>query len=220
MKIAELFYSIQGEGALTGVPSFFIRLHGCNLHCSWCDTPYASRDDEQYAQDMSCAEIIDELRKYPAANHAVITGGEPLLAPQLPELTHLLRDISCHITIETNGTIPPGETLCDLASISPKLRHSGNPVTRNSPIHIDALRQWFDVTDTQLKFVVQSPEDITEIQAILHRLDRPVRSEKILLMPQTQSTASINWIIDCCKANGYRYCHRLQYTLFGNKKGT
>ena len=71
MKIAELFYSIQGEGALVGVPSFFIRTSGCNLRCSWCDTPYTSWHPE--GTDLTLDQILDEVRAHPA-RHVVVTG--------------------------------------------------------------------------------------------------------------------------------------------------
>ena len=64
MKIAELFYSIQGEGSLVGVPSFFIRTSGCNLRCAWCDTPYASWQPE--GVEMSVEQIVDEAKASPA----------------------------------------------------------------------------------------------------------------------------------------------------------
>ena len=73
MKIAELFYSLQGEGSLIGVPSFFIRTSGCNLRCSWCDTPYTSWQPE--GTELAIQQIIDEVKAHPA-QHVVITGGE------------------------------------------------------------------------------------------------------------------------------------------------
>src|SRR5438067_2312494 len=71
--ISEIFYSIQGEGELTGVPSVFIRTSGCNLRCSWCDTKYASWSPE--GEDMSLDTIVERVLDYSAANHCVLTGG-------------------------------------------------------------------------------------------------------------------------------------------------
>ncbi len=84
MRISEIFYSIQGEGRLLGVPSVFIRTSGCNLRCRWCDTPYTSWQPEGKA--WSVKKILGEIAKYPT-RHVVITGGEPLLAPDIAELT-------------------------------------------------------------------------------------------------------------------------------------
>src|SRR5205807_10197105 len=102
MKIAEIFYSIQGEGMLTGVPSVFIRTSGCNLRCVWCDTPYTSWNPE--GRDMTIDEIVTAVREHPAS-HAVITGGEPMIAEPIVELTERLKALDLHITIETAGTV-------------------------------------------------------------------------------------------------------------------
>src|SRR5438067_9132328 len=105
MYIAEVFYSIQGEGELTGVPSVFVRTSGCNLRCSWCDTKYASWSPE--GEEMSVDAILDRVLGYPAARHCVLTGGEPMLAKGIHELAAKLRELGKHITIETAGTLPP-----------------------------------------------------------------------------------------------------------------
>src|ERR1035438_6811188 len=88
MKIAEIFYSIQGEGTLAGVPSVFVRTSGCNLRCTWCDTPYTSWEPQGEERDIE--SILEEVDRY-GAPHVVITGGEPMIAPQIDELTHRLK---------------------------------------------------------------------------------------------------------------------------------
>src|SRR4051812_17971141 len=102
MKISELFFSLQGEGKLTGVPSVFIRASGCNLRCTWCDTPYASWAPEGDA--LSVPQILAEVGKSPAA-HVVLTGGEPMIMPDIAELCAALKEKNYHITIETAATI-------------------------------------------------------------------------------------------------------------------
>src|ERR1043166_858099 len=114
MRIAEIFYSVQGEGSLVGVPSVFVRTSGCNLRCSWCDTPYTSWQPE--GTELPLAQILDEVRAHPARpvrGHAgarpacpvVVPGGEPMIAPEILPLTEQLRDAGLHITIETAGTV-------------------------------------------------------------------------------------------------------------------
>src|ERR1700742_3941491 len=98
LKISEIFYSIQGEGVLAGVPSVFVRTSGCNLRCTWCDTPYTSWQPEGAERDLD--SIVAEVENY-SASHVVVTGGEPMIAPEIEELTHRLKG---HITIETAGT--------------------------------------------------------------------------------------------------------------------
>ena len=83
MLISEIFHSLQGEGELAGVPSVFVRTAGCNLRCTWCDTPYSSWSPE--GTQMGVAEIVAEVSRHPA-RHVVLTGGEPMLAPELPAL--------------------------------------------------------------------------------------------------------------------------------------
>ncbi|MCE9518251.1 MAG: 7-carboxy-7-deazaguanine synthase QueE, partial [Verrucomicrobia bacterium] len=158
MRIAEIFYSIQGEGRLTGVPSVFIRTSGCNLRCRWCDTPYASWNPE--GAEMTVADILAVVEKYPA-RHVVVTGGEPMIARNISELLHALRDSEKHITIETAGTVAPNRVPCDLASLSPKLKNSvpdpetfgktwteRHEATRWRP---EILREWCATYDHQIK---------------------------------------------------------------------
>src|SRR5439155_4255172 len=102
MKIAEIFYSIQGEGSLAGVPSVFVRTSGCNLRCSWCDTPYTSWRPE--GKPQSIPEVLQAVRDY-NCDHVVVTGGEPMIVPEMPDFTEALRAEGKHITIETAGTV-------------------------------------------------------------------------------------------------------------------
>ena len=121
MRIAEIFYSIQGEGELTGVPSVFVRTSGCNLRCRWCDTKYASWNPE--GEDRDLDQIRDEVLRQ-GAHHVVVTGGEPMVARGIHELMASLREAGQHLTIETAATVIPGGVACDLASLSPKLSNS------------------------------------------------------------------------------------------------
>src|ERR1700712_530552 len=98
MRISEIFYSIQGEGKLVGVPSVFVRASGCNLRCTWCDTPYASWNPE--GENVPVNEIADRVESY-NARHIVITGGEPMIMPDISQLCDLLKARGHHITIET-----------------------------------------------------------------------------------------------------------------------
>src|ERR1700730_17051762 len=110
LKIAELFYSIQGEGSLVGVPSVFIRTSGCNLRCQWCDTPYTSWTPE--GEDLPVQEILERAAAFGAAQ-VVETGGDTMIAPQIVELTAGLRERDLHITMETAGTVH-APVACDL----------------------------------------------------------------------------------------------------------
>jgi 7-carboxy-7-deazaguanine synthase len=229
MRIAEIFYSIQGEGLLAGVPSIFIRTSGCNLRCHWCDTPYASWKPE--GPEMSIEEILKKLTEW-NCDHIVLTGGEPMIAPDLPELATALKKQKKHITIETAGTILPNSIPCDLASISPKLSNS-TPSPERDPawakkhdstrLQPEVISEWILQYPVQLKFVVSSENDLAEIKNLLSRLP-PVPLHQILLMPEgidvkTLATRS-PWLVDICKREGFRFCPRLHIELFGHTRGT
>src|SRR5580693_8656888 len=109
MWISEIFYSIQGEGELTGVPSAFIRTSGCNLRCSWCDTKYASWNPE--GTEMNIDEIVSQVSQF-RTDHVVLTGGEPMVAKGIHELASRLKEIGRHITIETAATVLPEDIAC------------------------------------------------------------------------------------------------------------
>src|SRR5437764_9179607 len=97
VKISELFYSIQGEGKLAGVPSVFVRASGCNLRCVWCDTPYASWDPQ--GEDVGVEEIVRRVEAF-GAKQVVVTGGEPMIMPDVAALCESLKTRGHHVTIE------------------------------------------------------------------------------------------------------------------------
>ena len=231
MKISELFFSIQGEGELTGVPSVFVRTSGCNLRCRWCDTKYASWKPE--GENVTINDLLDKVCSYPA-RHVVISGGEPMIAKGIEEFTHLLKESGKHITIETAGTISPNGIQCDLASLSPKLSDSTPKegdinkewIDRHESKRLDygILSEWVNSYNFQLKFVVSKEEEIKEIQNVISRIEGKILPEKVLLMPEGVDPDTLrsryDLLIDLCKENGYRLCHRLHIDLFGNTPGT
>ena len=228
MKVSEIFHSIQGEGKLAGTPSVFIRTTGCNLRCSWCDSPYTSWEPE--GDPLSIDEILDRVRAY-RTRYVVLTGGEPMIAPGVEDLTRRLRDEDYHVTIETAATVWK-DIVCDLASISPKLVNStphGPEAGRWAHVHeenrinIETIRRFMALGDYQLKFVVDTPDDLTEIDAILAQIGA-VEPSNVLLMPQGVTAEELRersgWLVDICKQRAFRYCPRLQITLYGNVRGT
>lgn len=222
MKIAELFYSLQGEGSLVGVPSVFVRTSGCNLRCAWCDTPYTSWQPE--GTDLPLAQILDEVRAHPA-HHVVVTGGEPMIAPEIIPLTEQLRDAGLHITIETAGTVFK-PVACDLMSISPKLANStpeGPFRAQHERLRIqpEVLAELAARYDYQLKFVIANPEDVAEARQIVNSLGAaPFR---VILMPEGVDPVVLRersiWLAEICKEEGYRFSPRLHVDLWGSKRG-
>ena len=227
MQISEIFYSVQGEGKLVGVPSLFIRTTGCNLRCTWCDSPETSWRPAGESMDVDA--ILNRVADHPA-RHVVVTGGEPLIAPGIEELTRRLGEVGRHVTIETAATVFK-EVACDLASISPKLG-SSTPWTRAGGrraeaheqlrVDVDTIRRLMVGGDYQLKFVVDAPEDVAEIDALLERIGT-YESSNVLLMPQGVTQEELaergRWIVELCKQRGFRYCPRLHIGLYGNVRG-
>lgn len=197
MRLSELFFSIQGEGKLVGVPSAFIRASGCNLRCVWCDTPYASWQPQ--GDDVAIPDILDRVAAIPAA-HVVITGGEPMIMPGIADLCDGIQSLGRHITIETAATVFSPVKL-DLASLSPKLANS-TPTHREAGrfaaaheknrLNIPVIQKFIDESpDFQLKFVVESESDLPEIRQILNQLTGWQNSD-VLLMPQGIDPATLN----------------------------
>lgn len=231
MLISEIFYSVQGEGELTGVPSVFVRTSGCNLRCAWCDTPYASWRPE--GESLSVEAVLAKVLEHPAS-HVVLTGGEPMTAKEMPLLAARLKEHGKHLTIETAGTLPPAGIACDLASISPKLANSTPSEGTIAPAWIERhertrfqpeiIREWIARYPFQLKFVVEQADDLKEIRATVRAVDANIPPWKVLLMPQGTDEATLRArerdILVACKAEGYRFCNRLHIRLFGNTKGT
>ena len=231
MKISELFFSIQGEGELTGIPSVFVRTSGCNLRCRWCDTKYSSWTPE--GENVDIEELVEKVCSYPA-RHVVITGGEPMIAKDIKEFVDLLKQSGKHITIETAGTIAPNGIQCDLASISPKLSDSTPEkgeiseewIERHDSTRIDynILNEWIDSYEFQLKLVVSRREEINEVKCIIDKIESDILPEKVLLMPEGTDSETIHsrydMLVNLCKENGFRMCNRLHLDLFGNTRGT
>ena len=233
--VSESFTSLQGEGKLTGVPSWFLRLSGCNLRCRWCDTPYASWNPEGKIQTLDW--ILAQARAS-GVRHVVITGGEPMIFRQLLAICDALRDLGMHITIETAGTAfheDWADLPCDLMSISPKLANS-TPVEdardplavwserhENRRINLTALRRLLEhFPNRQFKFVVSSLADLQEIDTLLSQLSG-LNAEDVMLMPEGTANPvpdRVQWIVDTCVSRGWRYCHRLHIELFGDSRGT
>ena len=222
MKIAEIFYSIQGEGSLLGVPSLFVRTSGCNLRCVWCDTPYTSWNPE--GEELSLDEIEKRLDEWPQARHVVLTGGEPMIAPRVVELTERFRARSLQITIETAGTVFQ-PVACDLMSISPKLKNSAPPgdwASKHERLRIqpEVLQKLMASYDHQLKFVVAAPGDLDEINSLLTCLQAD--GSKVILMPEGIESAQLRqrgeWLAEICKREGFRFSPRLHVELWGNRR--
>ena len=230
--------TIQGEGKLCGTPALFVRLAGCNLQCAWkgsaCDTPRAaSRATGAYSLPAwEIASILEQNREN--IHHVVITGGEPLLqADGVEALCRMLKQREMfHVTIESNATIYDERVaaIADLMSLSPKLSTSAparcreHHQARLRPTVIQRFisRALLQQNDFQLKFVYSAEEDVREIRQLLSSL-HGWRNDDVLLMPLGTTPAMLQRNARAAAGhairNGWRYCHRVHLSLFGDRQG-
>jgi 7-carboxy-7-deazaguanine synthase len=222
--VAEVYESFQGEGPFAETPSLFIRTSGCNLRCSFCDTPFTSWYPE--GDQIELEELADQVHRS-AARHVVLTGGEPMLAPQLPELSDICRSAGRTITIETAGTVDRSVE-CDLMAISPKLKNSvpDDPTwtkrheqTRHQPA---VIRSLFERYRAILKFVVDEPDDVREIETYLQPFPE-ISADDVWLMPQARTREELQQKADMVRTAahqaGFRYSPRLHVERFGDQRG-
>lgn len=224
MFISEVYESFQGEGPFSETPSLFIRTSGCNLRCSFCDTPYTSWKPE--GEQVSLDALAQQIQAS-AAPHVVLTGGEPMLAPQLTELSELCRAAGKVITIETAGTVDRSVE-CDLMSISPKMQNSTpddavwsvrHEETRHQPAVIRSLCQRYNAI---LKFVIDQAVDVDDVATYLEEFPE-ISTQQVWLMPQARTqqelTEKSGWVKTAAEAAGFRFSSRLHVEKFGDIRG-
>lgn len=181
-KVNEIFYSLQGEGTRQGMPCVFVRLQGCNLRCTWCDTPYAL-DLKQEHKQMTAQEIIAEIEKY-KCNFVEFTGGEPLLYlyKHLSELFSTLLNCDYTIAVETNGSI-------DLALLDKrviKIVDIKCPASGEADSFLIQNLDYLTARD-EIKFVVASREDLEFMREKIYEYRLPMFPCEILVSAVTSS---------------------------------
>ena len=232
LPVSETFVSIQGEGKLTGTPSWFCRLSGCNLRCTWCDTPYASWNPEKTNRTID--SLVEEATSS-GVKHAVLTGGEPMIFKGLVPLSNALAKAGMHITIETAGTVTLPGVSCHLISLSPKRANSTPIGAPRAPegtwakrhearrLNFESLNALIASTpDRQMKFVVSCPDDLREIEWVLAQI-HGYQPHDVMLMPEgvrVPDKDAIQWVINECLRRGWSYCPRIHIQLFGDTRGT
>jgi organic radical activating enzyme len=205
LDVVEIFPTLQGEGPYAGCASIFIRLGGCNLSCSFCDTEF-----ENY-QNFSLQKILEEVRvlaKNDAGkivrNLVVITGGEPLRQP-ITKLCEELLKLDFLVQIETNGTIFR-DLPCEVKIIcSPKVSNG-----QYYPIRPDLLSRI-----TAFKFIISaSDENYSEVPDFVKSNSRiPIYVQPMDEYDEAKNQANSQYALECCEKNGYRFSLQMHKIL-------
>ena len=247
LLVSEIFGpTLQGEGQTLGKPCVFIRLGGCNLHCSWCDTPYTwlftSRqlpfhdkvdkpfDPQTQLRRMTYAQVYAQVSDLWGSipDRIVISGGEPMLqqdaiAAMLDEWFKIGIPVhTIEIEIETAGTRPPSDLLRTWGNIqynvSPKLEHSGNPLgLRDVPDAIHALKD----AGATFKFVCRDRSDLTDVHMWQNKYE--VANQDIWIMPEGTTVEDtmrhLKAIVDEVIAMEWNMTPRFHTLIWGDERG-
>lgn len=209
LKISEIFFSLQGEASRVGLPTVFVRLTGCPLRCTWCDTEHAFSG----GKSMTLASIVDQVRRYPT-RHVCVTGGEPLAQKNCPALLHALCDAGFDVSLETSGAFaiegidPRVSRIMDL-----KAPDSGEE-TRNRWENLSFL-----TPRDEIKIIIASRRDYEWAREKIRGFALAERCPLLLSPAQglIDPTELAEWIL----ADGLpvRFQLQLHKLLWGNMKG-
>ena len=206
MRICEIFRSIQGEGLMMGIPTVFVRAVGCNLRCVWCDTQYAMDGGEE----MSLQQIMDKIGD---AKHVCVTGGEPMIQPEMPELLRMLVAAGKQVVLETNGSVDlkdvPDDPLM-LISMDVKCPSSGMS-DRNLASNFDYLSK-----KDQVKFIIKDQADFD--YALKFLKDNPTDAN--IIFGPVGGTERLEWMVDKVLESGLdaRVLPQLHKIIWGDKR--
>jgi 7-carboxy-7-deazaguanine synthase len=216
-RIAETFYSIQGEGATAGVPAVFVRLQGCSVGCHWCDTKYSW--DPNAGREVELPALLEEVAAFPC-HRVVITGGEPLESPLFAPLSAALAARGYVLEVETSGTLEPPPDSDARIQWNVSLKLAGSGVAEEQRINEAAIRA-FLARDAWWKFVVSAPGEVGEVIRLAERFALP--RERVLLQPEgvraEELTARAVWLVEACKAHRFRFSPRLHILIWGARRG-
>ena len=217
LRVAEVFYSIQGEGATAGLPAVFVRLQGCSVGCSWCDTKYSWDPEAGSAVDLET--LVDEVAAYPC-RRVVVTGGEPLESPMFASLVQALGARSFTIEVETSGIVPPPPSTDRSIQWNVSLKLAGSNVDEARRLRPDAIRNFLS-RNAWWKFVVTNDADVAEVLQLAERFALP--RARILLQPEAVRQEELlersRWVVEACKLHGFGFSPRLHVLLWGAKRG-
>ncbi len=188
LKVNEIFYSIQGESTYSGERCVFVRLTGCNLRCTYCDTEYAFYDGDE----LSVTAIIEKVKLY-NCNLVEITGGEPLLQNEVYILMEKLCDNNFTVLLETSGSISIKEVDKRVINILDFKTPSSKMNNKNYFQNVELLK-----TSDEVKFVIGSKEDYDWSKSIIQKydLDKKVKILFSSIFGKIEHNALVKWILE------------------------
>jgi 7-carboxy-7-deazaguanine synthase len=209
LRITEIFHSLQGESATVGWPTVFIRLTGCPLRCTYCDTAYAFSGGDWWDVD----DIIAETRRHPV-RHVTVTGGEPLAQPDCRQLLSQLCDAGYQVSLETSGALDVSEIDERVSKVVDLKTPSSGESGRNLFDNIDHL----DKND-QVKFVIGDEQDYAWSREQVDQLNLSQRCT-VLFSPVADSMPAAT-LADWVLRDGLdvRFQIQLHKALWGNEPG-
>lgn len=217
LRVAEVFLSVQGEGATAGCPAVFIRLQGCAVGCVWCDTKYSW--PEEGGREVTLEALVAEACAFPC-RRAVVTGGEPLASPVFGPLVRALDARGFALEVETSGTLAPPPALPPAIQWNVSVKLTGSGVAEAVRIQPGVIAD-FKSRRTWWKFVVTGEDDLAEALRLAARFALP--PDRILLQPEALTREDLMerapWVVEACKRHGFRFSPRLHVWLWGARRG-
>ena len=216
IRISELFLSLQGEGPSAGTPAHFLRLQGCDVGCSWCDTKYSW--DASGGRELEPDQLWEQARALGESSLLVVTGGEPLQHPSLEAVLEAALERWPRVEVETSGIAPPPLSHPRLFyNVSPKLP-SATPRAAETWAH---TRAWLAEPRATFKIVVADDGDLDRFMA--WQREHAVPGARIMLMPEGMSAEVLRersvWLAAFCVRHGLRMSPRLHIWLWGARRG-
>lgn len=209
LKVTEIFYSLQGEARNVGLPTVFVRLTGCPLRCTYCDTAYAFTGGEW----MDITSILDEVKKY-RTSHVTVTGGEPLAQKNCVDLLRLLCDSGYDVSLETSGAILLDKIDERVIKVLDVKTPASQEDSKNRFENFAYLQP-----DDQIKFVICDENDYLWSKQVIERHQLESKAE-ILFSPchgQLEAATLADWILR--DQLNVRFQLQLHKYLWGNKQG-
>ena len=208
LRINEIFYSIQGESSRIGMPTVFVRLTGCPMRCTYCDTAYAFHEGQQ----KEIEEIIQEIKKFDT-NYVTVTGGEPLAQKNCIDLMNQLCELGYQVSLETGGALDIKDVHSKVKIILDVKTPKSNEDKNNFWPNLANIR-----TNDEIKFVIQDYEDFSWSMDIIEKYQ--LNQNQILFSPIYNVLASeqlAEWILK--HQLNVRLQLQLHKILWGEKKG-